>query len=197
LIAACGGYQGPVARLIQGGSMMGIALTSDAVPVGRATNCIIAATEHELRADFEAMPCIRCGNCSDVCPAQLMPQELLFADEHNQFDALETLGLFDCIECGCCDVVCPSHIQLTDSFRVSKRKLVQAMDHGARVRWLDAREQLRRQRVENWKGEHNESAGEDQPPQERRLEAVADIVARLSRSAETTKITLEMGETNA
>src|SRR5690606_8362091 len=113
LIAACGGYRGAVARLIMGGSMMGVPLESDRVPVGRATNCIIAAGEHEVRQDFDVLPCIRCGNCSDVCPAYLMPQELFVAARHDQFEALDNLGVFDCIECGCCDVVCPSHTRLT------------------------------------------------------------------------------------
>ena len=181
LVAACGGYTGTVARLIMGGSMMGMPLASDAVAVGRATNCIIAATERELRPKVDALPCIRCGNCSDVCPAYLMPQELNVAAEHREFGALETLGLFDCIECGCCDVVCPSLIPLTDTFRVAKRKLVQAMEPSARVAWLDTREQLRRTRVEKFEKNHGPAtagAGEDQGPRHARLEAVADVVTR-------------------
>jgi electron transport complex protein RnfC len=162
-----------------GGSMMGVALNSDLVPVGAATNCIVAATERELRPNVEAMPCIRCGNCSEACPAFLMPQQLNVAAEHNEFATLETLGLFDCIECGCCDVVCPSQIRLTDTFRVGKRKLVQAMDHDARVRWLDGREELRRQGVESWERQHSGSAGEEQPVR-KRLEAVAEIIARVT-----------------
>ena len=185
LIAACGGYAGAVARLIMGGSMMGVALPSDLVAVGRATNCIIAATEQELRQSSQAMPCIRCGNCSEACPASLMPQELFRAAEHGRFDALENLGLFDCIECGCCDVVCPSHIKLTESFKVGKRTLVQAMDHDARVRWLDAREQLRRQRVTSWERRHSGNGGDEPLPQGRRLEGVADVIARVSREEET------------
>ncbi len=178
LVAACGGYTGAVARLIMGGSMMGVALNSDLVPVGPATNCIVASTERELRPNVEAMPCIRCGNCSDACPAYLLPQELNLAAEHNEFASLETLGLFDCIECGCCDVVCPSHIRLTDTFKVGKRRLVQAMDQNARVRWLDGRELLRRQRVENWERGHSGSAGEEQPLR-KRLEAVVEVIARV------------------
>ena len=139
-----------------------------------------------MRESYEALACIRCGNCVEVCPAYLMPLEIFFAGERDEFDALEELGLFDCIECGCCDVVCPSHIPLTESFRVSKRKLVQHMDHDTRVRWLDAREQLRRQRVESWERKHSGSAAEEQPPQRRRLEAVADLIARASRSPEVT-----------
>jgi electron transport complex protein RnfC len=170
--------------LIKGGNMMGMALPSDQVPVGRSTNCIIAATEQEVRRDSDAMPCIRCGNCSDACPAYLMPQQLFLAAQHGEFDALESQGLFDCIECGCCDVVCPSRIQLTDTFRVGKRKVVQSMDYEARVSWLDAREQLRRQRVESWERQHSGSAGEESPPQRGRLEGVADVIARVSRAAE-------------
>jgi electron transport complex protein RnfC len=189
LIAACGGYTGEVARLIMGGSMMGVTLENDLAPVGRPTNCIVAATAEEVRENLDVLACIRCGNCSEVCPAYLLPQELNAAAKLDQFADLETLGLFDCIECGCCDVVCPSNIPLTETFRVAKRRLVQAMEPGVRVRWLDAREQLRRERVESFDREHAESAGEP-PPQQRRLEGVKEIIERASRlpaAAETSQ----------
>jgi electron transport complex protein RnfC len=189
LVAACGGYTGKVARLVMGGSMMGVALENDDIPVGRPTNCIVAASAEELREDAE-LPCIWCGNCSNVCPAYLMPQELNAAAKHDEFDALENLGLFDCIECGCCDVVCPSHIRLAETFRVGKRRFVQSMEPTARVRWLDAREQLRRERVERWDREHAESAGAEPPPLRTRLEAVVEIIERAGRlpaATETSK----------
>lgn len=169
-----------------GGSMMGLALDSDSVPVMRATNCIIAATAAELRERNDALPCIRCGACSNVCPAYLMPQELLRAAETDQFDALETLGLYDCIECGCCDVVCPSHIPLTDAFRDGKQRLVRAMDQAARVRWIDGREQRRREGIERWEAEHGgASAGVGEAPSPRqRGEAVAEVVARLGHGSQ-------------
>ena len=180
LVAACGGYTGKVARLVMGGSMMGVALENDDIPVGRPTNCIVAASAEELREDAE-LACIWCGNCSNVCPAYLMPQELNAAAKHDEFAALENLGLFDCIECGCCDVVCPSHIRLAETFRVGKRRLVQSMEPTARVRWLDAREQLRRERVERWDREHAESAGAEPQAFRARLEAVVKIIERASR----------------
>jgi H+/Na+-translocating ferredoxin:NAD+ oxidoreductase subunit C len=192
LVAACGGYTGEVARLIMGGTMMGVALENDQVPVGRAANCIVAASAEELRDDAE-MACIWCGNCSNVCPAYLMPQELNAAAKLDQFDVLENRGLFDCIECGCCDVVCPSHIRLAETFRVAKRRLVQAMEPTARVRWLDAREQVRRQRVERWDREHNGSAGAEPPPLQKRLEAVVEIVERASRLPAATEASKGVG----
>jgi len=189
LVSACGGYKAPVARLIMGGSMMGIALDSDSVPVTRATNCIIAVSEPELRHGTDTLPCIRCGDCSTVCPAYLMPQELYRATGQDRFDALENLGLFDCIECGCCDVVCPSHIPLTESFRAGKQRFAQAMDHESLVKWFDEREQLRRQGVQRWETEHGPStdAGREQQPARRRLEAVADVIARVDRLSETSE----------
>jgi Na+-translocating ferredoxin:NAD+ oxidoreductase subunit C len=183
LVAACGGYSGPIGRLIMGGSMMGIALESDVVPVTHATNCIIASTERTLRSGPAALPCIRCGNCSEVCPAYLLPQELYREAGLDQFDALETLGLFDCIECGCCDVVCPSHIPLADSFRAGKQRLLHAMGHEARALWFDAREHRRRQGVQRWEAEYGGSAGARQEPSSprQRAEAVADVIARANR----------------
>ena len=107
VIEFCGGYRGEVALLILGGNMMGYALPSDDLPVTKAGNCILAAHSDEIRESFGEWPCIRCGDCADVCPARLLPQEILRASRPQDFDRLDALGLDDCIECGCCDVVCP------------------------------------------------------------------------------------------
>jgi electron transport complex protein RnfC len=122
LVEFCGGYGGEVARLIVGGSMMGVAIPDDAMPIGKAANCVIAATANEIRTDAAEWPCIRCGDCATACPSRLLPQELLVAAQASDFAALDTLGLRDCIECGCCDVVCPSHLVLTERFRGAKRE---------------------------------------------------------------------------
>ena len=116
LIAACGGYRSRAARLIHGGSMMGYALDNDSLPITKATNCIIAAEPGEIHQDHREWPCIRCSECSVVCPVRLQPQELILAARKSNSAALAELSLSECIECGCCDVVCPSHIPLTQTF---------------------------------------------------------------------------------
>jgi electron transport complex protein RnfC len=120
LIALAGGYrdkpQQLAHRLIMGGPMMGVALASDELPITGATNCLIAATAAELGGYHPEMPCIRCGDCIEACPASLQPQELFVAARAGNVAELETLGVTECIECGACDYVCPSHIPLTGHF---------------------------------------------------------------------------------
>jgi electron transport complex protein RnfC len=121
LIAFAGGYRNSPERLIMGGPMMGLALPSDELPVTQATNCIVAATSGEFAAPRMEMPCIRCGECVNVCPANLLPQELLIAAKQGDADGLGELGVLDCIECGCCDYVCPSYLRLTARFAAGKQ----------------------------------------------------------------------------
>jgi electron transport complex protein RnfC len=121
LIADCGGYREGVEALIVGGPMMGLSVPSDQIPLVKATNCVLAALPSELQSR-ETLPCIRCGDCSLVCPAGLLPQQLDWYARVNNGGALEELGLWDCIECGCCDYVCPSQIPLAEHFRRAKQR---------------------------------------------------------------------------
>ena len=121
LIADCGGYHEGAAALIVGGPMMGQSVSTDEIPLLKSTNCVLAAMPMELRSR-ETMPCIRCGDCSLVCPANLLPQQLDWYAREDNGDALVELGLWDCIECGCCDYVCPSQIPLVEHFRGAKQR---------------------------------------------------------------------------
>jgi electron transport complex protein RnfC len=120
LFELIGGYYDVSSHLIMGGPMMGVCLPNDELPVTKATNCLIIMKSRELSPPRQEMPCIRCGECNQVCPAQLLPQELLTASQQHDMEALDTFGLNACIECGCCDYVCPSYIPLTAQFASAK-----------------------------------------------------------------------------
>lgn len=105
-----------------GGPMMGFALPDLSVPLIKTCNCLLAGDATELPEPVPAMPCIRCGDCAQVCPVSLLPQQLHFfalGDEHEQ---LLAHNLFDCIECGACAYVCPSSIPWCSTIARPRRR---------------------------------------------------------------------------
>jgi len=119
-LRTCGFEEGADKRIILGGPMMGMHVRNPEIPVTKITNCILV--QRELPAAPE-MPCIRCGDCADVCPAKLLPQQLYWFARGGDQDALQRHHLFDCIECGCCAYVCPSHIPLVQYYRHAKSRI--------------------------------------------------------------------------
>lgn len=112
-------------RLIAGGAMMGFALDNLDCPITKTSNCLIAATAAEMPAPPPAQACIRCGMCEQVCPMQLLPQQLYWFARAGEHDKAEQLNLFDCIECGACAYVCPSSIPLVQYYRNAKGEIRQ------------------------------------------------------------------------
>lgn len=148
LIEAAGGYTPQARRLIMGGPMMGFALSSDAVPAVKSTNCILVAAAGEIREPEPAMPCIRCGECMRVCPARLLPQQLYWYARAKDFDKVQDYNLFDCIECGCCAYVCPSHIPLVQYYRYAKTEIWAQERDRQKADLARQRHELRKQRLE-------------------------------------------------
>ena len=107
-------------RVVMGGPMMGFTLLDLTAPVIKTTNCILAPSKQELPEPQPAQACIRCGICAEVCPASLLPQQLFWYAQAEDFDRLEAHNLFDCIECGACSYVCPSTIPLVQYYRAAK-----------------------------------------------------------------------------
>jgi electron transport complex protein RnfC len=107
-------------RVIMGGPMMGFSLLDLDAPVIKTTNCILAPSKQELPPPQPAQACIRCGMCAEVCPVSLLPQQLFWYAQAEDFDRLESHNLFDCIECGACSYVCPSTIPLVQYYRAAK-----------------------------------------------------------------------------
>lgn len=107
-------------RVIMGGPMMGFTVPDLSAPVIKTTNCLLAPSAQELPLPPPAQACIRCGICAEACPVNLLPQQLYWYAQAEDFDRLESHNLFDCIECGACSYVCPSSIPLVQYYRAAK-----------------------------------------------------------------------------
>jgi len=150
LLESAGLNPNKLRRVIMGGPIMGIALSDLSAPVSKLTNCLIAAGPDELDETLAPRPCIRCGDCVEVCPASLLPQELFWQIRSEQFQNAQRLNLSACIECGACAYVCPSQIPLVQYYRHGKAVLRQqsqerAAAENAKIRF-DAREQRLQQK---------------------------------------------------
>ncbi len=146
IVEYVGGYTEHAQQLIIGGPMTGKSVTSDRVPLVKATNCILVMSEAPTIGD--EMPCIRCGDCAAVCPVQLLPQQLFWFACADDEAKMRSHGLTDCIECGCCDLVCPSHIPLTADFRTAKARIRELADEKARAERARQRFEARNERIE-------------------------------------------------
>lgn len=106
------------AELFEGGVFMHEVITPDH-RIQKTTTAIRV----ELRQHHEAQPCIRCGDCADVCPENLLPQSLYWHIQAGHLEKAQALRLDACMECNACAIVCPSHIPLVDHYRAAKSTL--------------------------------------------------------------------------
>jgi electron transport complex protein RnfC len=121
-IEQCGGLNCPPAKLVMGGPLMGATQYTTDVPIIKGTNGILAFSKKELNEGPES-PCIRCGQCIDICPMGLNPGMLSMLAERSLVDeAMNDYHLLDCMECGCCSFMCPA-----------KRKNVHYIRHAKKV----------------------------------------------------------------
>jgi len=149
-------------KLIIGGPMMGFTINSSDASVTKTCNCILAPTLQELPQAPSEMPCIRCGECADVCPAGLLPQQLLWYSQSQDHKKLSEYHLSSCIECGACAFVCSSHIPLVEYYRISKAEINSAKQEEqkteiARVRFEKKEARLIQAKLER-QAKHKEAA---------------------------------------
>ena len=116
LIDYCGGATAEDITVKVGGPMMGSEIKDLNVPVIKTTNGIIVYDK-----DYsEAVSCIKCGRCVDVCPMELEP--LYFAKYHDEgnWQGMLEMNVLDCLECRCCEYICSSKIPLVDKIKAGK-----------------------------------------------------------------------------
>jgi len=178
-----GGYAEQADHLIIGGPMTGKSISTDHVPLVKATNSILVV----LKTSFQGrqLPCIRCGDCASVCPVQLLPQQLYWHACADDESKLREFGLTDCIECGCCDLVCPSHIPLTANFRIAKGRIQELADEKARAARARERFEARNARLEREKEDRDaELARQKESAKQAGPAAIAEILKRKQKKSE-------------
>jgi len=183
LVEFAGGYTESARHLVIGGPMTGKSVSTDRVPLVKATNCVLVMSERPSIGP--ELPCIRCGDCAAVCPVQLLPQQLFWyacADNEKQ---LREHGLTDCIECGCCDLVCPSHIPLTYDFRMAKARIRELEDEKARAERARRRFEARGDRLQREQREREaELARQKDRARQAGPDAIAEIMKRKQRDGD-------------
>ena len=197
----CGGYKDDASTLIMGGPMMGLSLETDELPIIKATNCLLVTTSEDISLPTSTahMPCIRCGKCVEVCPANLLPQQLYWYSASKDYDRAIEYNLFDCIECGCCSYVCPSQIPLVQYYRYAKSDIWEQERDRKKSDMARERHERRLERIEKQKREREEklkkkrealakNKGSRDKELDKKKELIAQALARVNEKKSTKHI---------
>lgn len=123
LIEACGGFKEDPVKIISGGPMMGMTISTLDMPIMKGTSGILCLTK-EGAVLPDSSNCIRCGRCVQACPMELIPCKLDSLANRSELEDFESFNGLDCIECGCCTFVCPAKKHLVQSIRTAKRAVI-------------------------------------------------------------------------
>lgn len=123
VIEAAGGLPGDSGKIINGGPMMGKALSNTNVPVVKGMSGIIILPEEES-SRRNVYPCIRCAKCVAACPLNLEPYLLMTLSSKDLFERAAKERITDCMECGSCSYVCPANRPLLDYIRLGKTSVI-------------------------------------------------------------------------
>ena len=125
IIEQCGGYRKDkkLGKLIMGGPMMGIAQYTDEIATNKGTSGILCLSEEESKAP-KVQNCLRCGRCTNICPAFLQPLYISVYSLKDDFESANKFRALDCIECGSCSFICPSGRPLLESIRNAKKEII-------------------------------------------------------------------------
>jgi len=114
VFAECGGFKASPKKIAVGSPLSGQPLGNLDEPVTKTCYAIFALLEGYHRENQHS--CINCGECRNVCPVGLDPEELYkrtLISGKNAADAASSELFAECHACGCCELVCPSQLPLS------------------------------------------------------------------------------------
>lgn len=120
LIEEVGGFVAEPEKIVSGGPMMGIALTTLDVPCTKTSSALLCFKEDEVSKTV-VTPCINCGRCVTVCPERLVPSRIADHAEHGDLEQFNKCYGIECIECGSCSYVCPAKRHLAQSIKTMRK----------------------------------------------------------------------------
>lgn len=110
-------------RVIVGGPMTGSAAYTLNYPVLADTDAVIVQDRDDV-ALVSDYPCINCGECIRICPANVPINMLVrFLEAGKYEEAAEQYDLYSCIECGLCSSVCVSRMPIFHYIKLAKYEL--------------------------------------------------------------------------
>ncbi len=122
LIDFCGGLNDKAARVVAGGPMMGFSFADFNMPVTKGTSGVTVLTNDDLEKAKETN-CVRCGQCVDACPMNLVPTKLALACRNKDLELAQRYHIMACFECGSCAYTCPANLPIVQLVRTGKALL--------------------------------------------------------------------------
>ena len=120
IVEDLGGYSEIKSMNLHIGSFLtGTELDNDDFAVTQSVDAINVAEYRPVDEDV----CIKCGDCNDVCPAGILPQNIMDAELRSVNSRIVELNTTECVECGLCTYVCPSKINVLEWVRRAKRRV--------------------------------------------------------------------------
>ena len=121
IFAECGGFINTPKKIAMGSPLLGRPILDLDEPVIKTSYAVFALLEGGRRESQEN--CISCGECRNVCPVGLDPEELYkrtLIDARGEILRDSSPGrAVECHGCGCCEVVCPSRLPLSTAITAS------------------------------------------------------------------------------
>lgn len=122
IIEGCGGTSKPVAKVIIGGPMTGIAVPNLDYVVTKRDHAVLCFGKY-ASIPIEETACIRCDRCLNACPMNLVPFEIADAWDRRDIEAVRNLRAERCMGCNACSYICPARRMLGYRIMLAKEAL--------------------------------------------------------------------------